>query len=208
MYEPRQPTAANCALHPGVLAAIACARCGTFACASCARSSGGQWFCSQCGIDDHVPASIGARFLANLVDHAVVVLPAAIIGTFGFVLGVGASGAKNSSNAGEVGGVLFLLSMGFATLCFFAAIGAQVWAQVSWGQSIGKRMMDIKVVRLNGGEIELWRLILLRNLAAAAISQLCALFGLIDALFIFGREQRCVHDYLADSRVVHFRRDA
>jgi hypothetical protein len=35
-----------------------------------------------------------------------------------------------------------------------------------------------------------------------AIAQLCGLVGLVDALMIFGDEQRCLHDYLADSIVV------
>jgi uncharacterized RDD family membrane protein YckC len=153
-----------------------------------------------------VPATLGARFLANLVDNAVVVLPAAIIVSVGFV--VGAAGASSHKSAETAAGVLFLVSIAFGGVVALGALGVQLWAQLKWGQSVGKHLMDIKVVKLNGGEIELWRLIVLRNLAATAISQLCAIFGLVDVLFIFGREQRCLHDYLADSKVVHFRHDA
>jgi uncharacterized RDD family membrane protein YckC len=76
-------------------------------------------------------------------------------------------------------------------------------AQASWGQSIGKRLVGIRVMRLDGSEIELWRLILLRNVVLHVVGQLCGLIGLIDALWIFGDQQRCLHDYLADSIVVN-----
>ena len=48
-----------------------------------------------------------------------------------------------------------------------------------------KRLLGIKVVRLSGQPIELWRLILLRNIAIHAIAQLCGLVGIVDAVMIF-----------------------
>jgi len=57
-------------------------------------------------------------------------------------------------------------------------------------------------VRLDGQPIGLWRLLLLRNVMVQVVAQLCGVIGLIDVLMIFGDEQRCLHDYLADSMVI------
>ena len=62
--------------------------------------------------------------------------------------------------------------------------------------------MKLKVVRSDGSPVELWRIILLRNVALQVAAQLCGFIGIIDALMIFGDQQRCLHDYLADSIVV------
>ena len=80
--------------------------------------------------------------------------------------------------------------------------GVQIWAQVTWGQSVGKRAMGIKVVRTNGAPIEVWRLILMRNVLIHVIAQLCGLVGIVDAVMIFAEEERCLHDYIADTIVV------
>jgi hypothetical protein len=94
---------------------------------------------------------------------------------------------------------------------FTGAVGSQYsddpaadgpFAQVSWGQSIGKRMTGIKVVRTDGSPIELWRLILMRNLLMSILGTACNLVSLGDALMIFTQDQRCLHDYLADSIVI------
>ncbi len=132
----------------------------------------------------------GTRFSANLVDNFAVLLPAMIA----IVVGAAVSPPPES-------GLGLVVVLGVA-LSAVVSLGAQIAAQITWGQSIGKRMLGIKVVRTNGDPIELWRLILLRNVVVHVVAQLCGLMGLVDALLIFGDEQRCLHDYIADSRVV------
>jgi uncharacterized RDD family membrane protein YckC len=36
----------------------------------------------------------------------------------------------------------------------------------------------------------------------SALAQFIPLYGLIDVLLIFGSERRCIHDYLAGTKVV------
>jgi uncharacterized RDD family membrane protein YckC len=69
------------------------------------------------------------------------------------------------------------------------------------GQSIGKKLLNIKVVRTDGGPITLGRLFWLRNVVNGLIS-VVPLYGLIDVLFIFGENRQCLHDKLADSVVI------
>ena len=61
---------------------------------------------------------------------------------------------------------------------------------------------------MDGSPVSLGRLFFLRNLAPTLLSSLCnGLFGLVDALFIFGEQQRCVHDHFADTKVIRVERE-
>ena len=73
------------------------------------------------------------------------------------------------------------------------------------GQTIGKKVMGIKIVRKDGSRVTLTRVFFLRYLASTILSLIPvagALYGLIDILFIFGEAKRCCHDYIADTIVV------
>jgi uncharacterized RDD family membrane protein YckC len=61
------------------------------------------------------------------------------------------------------------------------------------GQSIGKRLLGIRVVRMDGSPVSLARIVFLRNLVPELIGAGCSLFGLVDACFIFADNQRCLH---------------
>ena len=79
------------------------------------------------------------------------------------------------------------------------------------GQSIGKRALRIRIVRNDGGTASLGRLLLLRMgvmMFIGLVPILGTLVQLADPLFIFGAQSRCLHDFLADTRVVMVRGDA
>ena len=88
-----------------------------------------------------------------------------------------------------------------------SVIGFIVWAWFTIkymkddGQSIAKKMMDIKVVRSDGSPVSLARLIWLRNVLNWAIA-IIPLYGIIELLFIFGESRQCLHDKIADTIVV------
>lgn len=89
----------------------------------------------------------------------------------------------------------------------FTLVGFVVWATITilymrrTGQSIGKKVCGIKVVRSDGSPVSLSRLIWIRNVVNWIIS-IVPLYGLIDTLFIFGESRQCLHDKLADTIVV------
>ena len=59
--------------------------------------------------------------------------------------------------------------------------------------------------RPNGSEPGFGRAVFLRNVVPgliAAIPIAGPLFSVVDLLMIFGRERRCLHDYIAGTRVV------
>lgn len=74
------------------------------------------------------------------------------------------------------------------------------------GQTIGKVIMKTRIVDLDGEIPNFGRIFCLRYLlfgAATHIPILGSLVVLADALFIFRKERRCLHDYVAGTKVVN-----
>jgi uncharacterized RDD family membrane protein YckC len=73
------------------------------------------------------------------------------------------------------------------------------------GQTIGKKLLGIKVARTDGSRASLARIFWLRYLLNTVIMYvpfLGALYALVDACMIFGEQRRCCHDYIADTIVI------
>ena len=73
------------------------------------------------------------------------------------------------------------------------------------GQTIGKKLMGIKVVRTDGSPVSLFRVFFLRyvcNTVLTVIPAIGPLYSLVDCLMIFGEKRRTVHDYIADTIVI------
>jgi len=80
------------------------------------------------------------------------------------------------------------------------------WLVANNGQSIGKRLVGIKIVRTDGSRASLARIFLLRNVVSG-LPNLLPYLGLlyqliIDPIFIFQDSRRCLHDMIADTIVV------
>lgn len=71
------------------------------------------------------------------------------------------------------------------------------------GQTIGKRMMKIKIVSRetgqNGGFVTN---VLLRSVVISLISSVVSIFSIIDIAFIFSEDRDCLHDKIASTKVV------
>lgn len=75
----------------------------------------------------------------------------------------------------------------------------------SRGQTIGKRAVGVAIVRTDGSPAELWRILLVRMLPLQVVQLvplLGPIVGLVDPLFIFRDDRRCIHDLIADTKVV------
>jgi uncharacterized RDD family membrane protein YckC len=190
-----QHPGARCAEHVDRPAISICTRCGTYACVLC-RNEGpdGLEYCERCTpAMSSVLAEPGTRFVANLVDSFAIILP--MLGSL-FLGGMLSAVTGNEEEA--LFGILVLLGV----LASLGVLGYQLYLLSELGQTLGKRMMGIKVVRTDGSPVNLGRLILLRNLVPGAINSACGLFSFIDALFIFAADRRCLHDHIADTKVV------
>jgi uncharacterized RDD family membrane protein YckC len=189
---PVQPSGARCYQHPARSAQTVCSRCGSYACGQCQRvGEDGLEYCAPCLSRLDFLAERGDRFWANLVDTLVLCVPwlAALV-----LILLGSS----SGRPDRAMGLALLVAVG-GTL----AVGAYQLMLISQsGQSLGKRMRGIRVVRSDGSPVSLGRLLLLRNLLPSVINAACGLFNLVDVLFIFQDNRRCLHDMIADTKVV------
>lgn len=194
-----QVPGARCAVHVEEPASAICSRCGTYLCVRCSYvGPENQDYCWACVSKAAVPelATRQSRLLAQMLDSLVMTVPVFVAMGIYLVLMLG--GVADAQRRGFMGGLMFLL----AFLMSLGVLGYQAYQTTRTGQSIGKRMMGIRVVRSDGSRADFVRVILLRNVVPYFINLGCGLFWLIDSLLIFSEEQRCLHDHIADTRVV------
>jgi uncharacterized RDD family membrane protein YckC len=108
--------------------------------------------------------------------------------------------------------MFFNLRMGFIrpylpglTLYYIVFLALQGWFLYQTSQTVGKKLVGLRIVRPDGSHASLGRLLGLRTVLVFALTQLPyigKLFGLVDTLFIFGAPRRCLHDLIADTIVV------
>jgi len=76
-----------------------------------------------------------------------------------------------------------------------------------FGQTIGKNMMSIRIENLDGSKADLQKILLLRILpmSLCSVIPLVGQFfvGFVNPAFIFGKERRCLHDYIAKTKVCY-----
>ena len=73
------------------------------------------------------------------------------------------------------------------------------------GQTIGKKIMNIKIVNMERKQVSIINLYTLRYLVFSLVNQIPAvgsLINLVNILFIFGKGRRCLHDRIAGTCVI------
>lgn len=153
-------------------------------------------------------AARGARLAAVLIDS---VLPLVLIG---LILAAAAIPAYENYRQAHVPGIepprssSHHITTTWAWLGGVAVIAFYVWSTVLvylYGQTFGKRVMDIRVVRTDGSRVSFARFIFARWLplfVARFVPLLNVVTMLLDPLLIFRDSRRCLHDSIADTRVV------
>ena len=84
-------------------------------------------------------------------------------------------------------------------------LALQGYLLATQGQTIGKKLLGIRIVRSDGSKVDAARVIGLRYAliwALAVIPVVGWVFGLVDALMIFRDSRKCLHDNIADTIVV------
>src|SRR5687768_14350948 len=120
---------------------------------------------------------LGAAILDGIIALVLIYLPMLL------------TGALTTDNPEQLDPVIVLVGAS-ATL-----IGAIVWAVLSIrfvqanGQSIGKKIVGIKVVRSDGTRATLGRIFWLRNFVNWLLS-LTQIYAIVDVLFIFSQSQQ------------------
>jgi uncharacterized RDD family membrane protein YckC len=70
------------------------------------------------------------------------------------------------------------------------------------GQSLGKKLLKVKIVRPDGSVPGFVQGVLVRYWLMTTMSAVCNIVGLIDALLIFREDQRTLHDHMAGTNVI------
>jgi uncharacterized RDD family membrane protein YckC len=159
-----------------------------------------------------VPGSLaerGARLLAATLDE-LILLAISLPMIFGAVPAmVALVGGTADLESFDTASILSTLLRGPGTIITVLALIAwciiTAWLVAANGQSIGKRMVGIKVVRTDGSRASFARIFLLRNVLNGLPNLLPYvgwLYQLIDPLLIYQESRQCLHDKLADTIVV------
>lgn len=156
--------------------------------------------------EEHVveQASRGSRLGAALLDALV-----------GFVVGlpilysVIPAAIQGRGNPSEMSSLIMASMIGGAAA--LSGVLAIAWIVITFilvkrnSQTIGKKIVGIKVARSDGSHASLGRIFWLRNVVNALPSVIPFVgnfYSLIDHLFIFGGKRQCLHDKIADTIVV------
>jgi uncharacterized RDD family membrane protein YckC len=136
------------------------------------------------------PASRGLRLGAVLLDGVI----SNIFVYVPFFIGALISPVKNPDDVP----VLPLLGM-------MVGLVAWLWITILFvarnGQTIAKKLLNIRVVRSDGTQASLGRIFWLRNFVPGLLN-ITVIFWIIDPFFIFGETRQCLHDKIADTIVV------
>ena len=133
-------------------------------------------------------AGRGSRLIAQFVDGLLfltIYIP--------FFVAAAGGAESEAAVAGSMMAMLLIL-LGLAVV--------QIFYLSRDGQTIGKKAMKIRIVRYDdGGNPGFVKAVFLRAIANGFIGIIPG-YALVDILFIFGAEKRCIHDYIAGTKVV------
>ena len=153
----------------------------------------GSKFCTGCGIQ--MPASVptmagagglagrGARLLSKIIDWAIFVVVVVLV----LILG----------------GIDLNIAPVLALMAFAVFVIVQVVLLTKDGQTLGKKALKIRIVKRdtgqNGGFVTN---VLLRMVVNWILAAFIPFYGLVDKLFIFREDRRCIHDFIAGTQVI------
>jgi len=147
----------------------------------------------------NVPAERGSRLGAVIID-SIIIVP--ILIGIGIVIGFWNQFIPRAMNG-------IPLSLNEKLIIFL--VGQSLFLILNGtflanhGQTIGKRIMKVKIVDLDGQHVGILKLYSLRYLVFSLVSQIPVaggLLSLVNVLSIFGKERKCLHDILAGTKVV------
>lgn len=97
---------------------------------------------------------------------------------------------------------LYTLGIGLAGLAFFVLINYKLLT--TKGQTIGKKVLNTKIVEMDGSLPDSKALLTRYGVffGLGYIPVIGSIINLVNVLFIFGKEKRCGHDYIAKTKVV------
>jgi len=143
-------------------------------------------------------ATLGERFTGAFIDGLVGLGVAVVI--WGGLFAVGTIHAF--ADIGQLG-LLYSIVIGLIGFAAFVAIN---WKFLNaTGQTIGKRVAKTRIATLTGEKPQINDLILKRYALFQLIPLIPVvggLFSLVNILFVFRKDRRCIHDLVAGTQVI------
>jgi uncharacterized RDD family membrane protein YckC len=147
--------------------------------------------------DESELAGRGERFGAALLDGLITAIVVGVPVFMSFDWTTIETG--NYMDAARPGGIAV------AVIAALALIGITIHLVNKNGQTIGKKVCGIKVVRSDFSRASLGRIFWLRNVVngiPTIIPYVGNVYSLVDHAFIFNERRQCVHDKIADTIVI------
>ncbi len=193
----------NCTNHPETIEGLRhCSRCGRPFCADCVVELRGLTLCAGCKNEQLLDlrsgaatgtaanlASVGRRWAALIIDRFLFVF----IGV-ALVVAVAVVVPEKPEDPRILGFVAAIL------VTYAAYVAYDAIMVLRSGQTVGKRLLNIRVVRADGNPVrtgQAWGRALTRGVAVHVL----ALVNYLPSLFT--RDKTCVHDLLAGTRVIN-----
>jgi len=152
--------------------------------------------------DDADLASRGIRFVASLLDGVLflcTLIPAMLL----MAIGGGPDHIEQNNEP-------LMMLIVFITLALMLALAIyNWWLLATEGQTIAKRLLGIRIVKIDGSPVDFLVAVILRSwvlgFVTGILNQCCLgwIVSLVDALFIFNPDRRCLHDHIAGTKVVN-----
>jgi uncharacterized RDD family membrane protein YckC len=122
-------------------------------------------------------------------------------------------GALTSAASGGMASQYWFVSsdlLGMALVApWLAFMGLQAYLITTGGQSVGKRVVGTQLVRTDGSPVGFVHGVILHTWAIALISYIPSigptigsLAVFVDVVMIFGSDRRCLHNRIADTKVI------
>lgn len=153
-------------------------------------------------------ASRWARLGASIIDALVMMVTAVplIFLVIYFVIMKESQTSESLLNNFQTASESILWNMVNALIGITVYVAINGYFLVKSGQSIGKKALGIQIVDYHSNQLlPASKVLGMRYVLTQVLSNIPfvgSLFSLVNVLFIFGSEKRCIHDLMANSKVI------
>lgn len=145
-------------------------------------------------------ASRGIRLGSYILDSLIF-----MVGAFGpGIILMYLTGAFNDYDMKEETAMWSLYA--YSGIFILIVIGVNCYLLYKNGQTMAKKLLNIKIVRTDNSHANFGRVFWLRAFLVNIVYQIPivgGIFFLLDVLFIYRSDQRCLHDLIADTKVIN-----
>ena len=140
---------------------------------------------------DSVTLAGRGRRLAAVIEDSLTLIP-------GFLL-VGLAAPEENGEALRDGGQMMMV---LAALYFLGIMIYNIYLLSTKGQTIGRRAMKIRIVSFADNSNPGFASVFVMRVLVNGLLCIIPLYGLLDILFIFRQDRRCIHDLIAGTHVI------